>query len=419
MFNIEDYFFEFTGINFSEFDDYSLVVSGSSPGHPVPFPTTGTPVSSHLRSTKDSNIETSTPYAKRFQPGTPVLSRLPGDISHIDLVESPIVCNDCDDSLRTNLSDHDASVFSEFSMSSIQEPSKALSFSPADRRRAKKYPLLRKSKLVNNESDIHSIQEEDTESYIHSIQEEDTESYLRLHDGSTGDSLTSVNKHRIGTDAISDISSTKQSPYACTVQMERLRNSLLSLHVSRRETRKTVKEKEQNNFSNSCSLFSSINSSAKSFNSDVSSQITDEEEEEDILNEEEEEEESESEDRLPDIEEDEEICEHEEEEDESDLAIAEDEPRTSLENENSNTTRYFLSTNSYLQSSRDSDRQSSASQYCTADSGEDETHHSFLTADDSLEISRKNIRKSLNHSVFVSFVNFVSIMFYRTIVLSV
>ncbi|XP_060079235.1 uncharacterized protein LOC132558655 [Ylistrum balloti] len=78
--------------NFSDFDDYSLVISGT-PGQVngknsfQNSPTFCSPC--HLRSGKKLQIETSTPFAKRFQPGTP-LRKENGDLSHIDIIDSPI-----------------------------------------------------------------------------------------------------------------------------------------------------------------------------------------------------------------------------------------------------------------------------------------------------------------------------------------
>lgn len=120
--------------NFSDFDDYSLVISGT-PGQVngknvfENSPAFCSPC--HLRSGKKLQIETSTPFAKRFHPGSPLSERMEDkDLSHIEIIDSPIVDYSNDNSLETK-ERSSCTDLDKLGISSIVEGSQILSTPPA------------------------------------------------------------------------------------------------------------------------------------------------------------------------------------------------------------------------------------------------------------------------------------------------
>ncbi|OWF42896.1 Serine/threonine-protein kinase haspin [Mizuhopecten yessoensis] len=183
--------------NFSDFDDYSLVISGT-PGRVSGKESFQNSPPCHLRSGTKLQIETSTPFAKRFQPGTPLTEEMKdSDLSHIDVVNSPISNQDEDNDSRES-QEGSCTDLDKLGISSIVEGSRILTTPPVGQR-------------SNLESSVKSC-------------------------GSSS-----------GKSPVDD----------CMVQLVRLRESFLSLHVSTRSSTRGEKNSDIV-VDNSKSLFSDI-----------------------------------------------------------------------------------------------------------------------------------------------------------------
>lgn len=293
--------------NFSEFDDYSLVISGT-PGQindkNVSQDNAAFCSPCALRSGKKLQIETSTPFAKRFQPGTPLSEKIKDtDLSDIAIVDSPILPkdDDCRENLEESCTDLD-----RLGISSIVEQS-----------REQVTPLSGQSSLNTRPT--------------------------------SGDSRS------------------KNSPAdMCLVQLERLRESFLSLHVSTR----TRSKEPVDVVDNSKSLFSDI--SLVSLHTDESTSGEDSHEDKNSSEDNSSEDNSSAE--LSDI------NENEEEEEENSSESSNENSKESTNCPHNNSTHYMLTDGSYLQ---EPEVESLHSSYQTAGSGEDSTGQSYHTADSS------------------------------------
>ncbi|XP_033756912.1 uncharacterized protein LOC117339441 [Pecten maximus] len=339
--------------NFSDFDDYSLVISGT-PGQVngknsfENSPAFCSPC--HLRSGKKLQIETSTPFAKRFNPGSPIVEKMEDkDLSHIDIFDSPIVNLIGDNSLESK--ERSGTDLDKLGISSIVEGSQILS-----------------------SSSIHQVS--------------NLESLTKSCDSSAG-----------------------KSPIDnCVVELVRLRESFMSMHVS---TRSSTRGKSLDQVvNNSQSLFSDISlhtdeSSTDDNNNENSDEHETSEDDEIVLSDIEENEESE--------EESEEI---DDDEDDEDSSIS---PKSSHDN----STHYMLaedveeSEENVLddieeegddeeEDSEEEENESSNSSYNTADSeSEDPSYHTADTTNTTPLLSRGCLRRKekdktqdLNGSIF-------------------